>query len=154
MSQIRVVSRESPGRRQAREQRNQLNESIRRLVTCWRDHHDDPFMAEVLRSLALAQSLDDAHPINRHGHCKRWRCTRRWWFPFTRRQCPTRVTLTFCRSADTVTLWFHVLNKLPSVNMSLATVRTWLEGCHTHNPKQANPRPDPVQASKPLNRPT
>lgn len=135
MSRIRVASRESPGRRQAREQRNQLNEFIRRLVACWWDRHDDPFMAEVLRGLALAQSLDDAHPIDRHGRCKRWGCTRRWWFPFTRRQCPTRVTLTFCRSADTVTLWFHVLNQLPSVNMSLATVRTWLEGCHTHKPR-------------------
>jgi len=143
MSRIPVISRESPGHQQAREQRNQLNEVIRQVVASWWDHHDDPLMVEVLRGLALAQSLDDAHPINRQGRCRRWGCTQRWWFPFIRRQCSTRATLNFCRSADTVTLWFHVLNQLPSVNMSLTTVRAWLEGCHTNKPQTNQPETQP-----------
>jgi hypothetical protein len=143
MSQMRVVSRESPGRRQAREQRQQLNKIATQLVACWWDHHDDPFMIEVLRGLALAQSLDDAHPINRQGHCRRWRCARQWWWPFTQRQCPTRVTLNFCRSADTVTLWFYVINQLPNVNMSLTRVRTWLDGCQTNKPEANHPETPP-----------
>ena len=125
-SRIRVVSRESLGHRQAREQREQLNKIAAELVASWWDHHDDQFMGEVLRGLALAQSLDDAHPIDKQGRCRR--CIRRWQWPFTRRQCSTRGTLNFCRSADTVTLWFHVLNQLPNVNMSLPRVRTWLAG--------------------------
>lgn len=135
MSQIRVVPRESPERRQAREQREQLDKITTELVASWWDHHNDPFMIEALRGLTLAKSLDNAHLINRQGHCRRWRCTRQWWFPLTRRPCPTRVTLRFCRAADTVTLWFHLLNQLPNLNMSLATVRTWLEGCHTNKPQ-------------------
>jgi hypothetical protein len=128
MSRIRVVPSESPRRRQAREQRQQLNKIIAELAASWRDRLDDPFAIEILRGVALAQSLDDAHPIDRRSRCRRWRCTRRWWWwwPFTRRPCPTRVTLSFCRTADTVTLWFDVLNQLPDVYLSLDSVRAWL----------------------------
>jgi hypothetical protein len=140
MSRIRLAPGESPRRRHAYEQRQQRLTIISELVACWRYRHDDPFMVEVLRGLALAQSLDYSHPIDRHGRCKRWRCTRHWWwFPFTRRPCPTRVTLSYCRSADTVTLWFALLNQLPNVHLSLATVRGWLEQCHTSKPPTDEP---------------
>lgn len=135
MSRIPVVPSESPGHRQAREQRIQLDEITTGLVACWWDRGNDPFMVEVLRGVALAQSIDDAHPIDKQGRCTRWRCTRRWWWPFMRRRCPTRATLNFCRTADTVTLWFHVLNQLPNLHMSLATVRTWLTLRHTSTPE-------------------
>jgi hypothetical protein len=123
-----VVPSESPGHRQARKQREQLDKIATELVACWWDHHDDPFMVEVLRGVALALLLDDDHPVDRQGRCRRWRCTRQWLF--FRRRCPVRVALNFCRTADTVALWFHVLNQLPNLHMSLATVRTWLTGCH------------------------
>lgn len=139
-SQIRVIPREAPRHRQAREQREQLNKITTELVASWWDHKDDPFMIEVLRGLALAHSLDDNHPIDRRGCCKRWRCTQRWWWPFTRRQCPIRLTLNFCRTADAVTLWFHVLNQLPNLQVSLTTVRTWETGCHTNKPQTDKPK--------------
>jgi hypothetical protein len=143
-SPILVIPREAPGHRQAREQREQLNKITTELVASWWDHKDDPFMTEALRGLALAQSLDDSHPIDRHGRCKRWRCTQRWWWPFTRRQCPTRVTLNFCRTADTVALWFHVLNRLPNLQVSLTAVRTWETGCHTNNLQTNKPKHEPA----------
>jgi hypothetical protein len=49
------------GHRQAREQRKQLDEIAAELVASWWDRADDPFMVEVLRGMALAQSIDDAH---------------------------------------------------------------------------------------------
>jgi hypothetical protein len=140
MSRIPVIPRESPRHQQAREQRKQLNEIATQLVACWRDLEDDPLAVEVLRGVALAQSIDDAHPIDRHGRCRRWRCTRRWLF--IRQQCPTRLTLNFCRTADTVTLWFHVLNQLPNLHLSLATVRTWLTQRHTKKPETDEPKHD------------
>jgi hypothetical protein len=125
MSGIRVVSRESWGHQQARLRRQQRHKMITQLVTTWPEHKDDPLMVELLRGLALAQSLDDAHPIDKQGRCRRWRCTRRWLF--FRRSCPTRVTLSFCDTADTVTLWFDLLNRLPNLQTSLSCVRAWLE---------------------------
>ena len=133
MSRIPVAPSESPGHRQAREQRQRLNEIIAQLVTTWRNRADDPLAVEILRGLALAQSIDDAHPIDRHGRCTRWRCTRRWLL--IRRRCPTRIALGCCRTADTVTLWFHVLNRLPNAHFSLASVRAWLTQCQRSKPE-------------------
>ena len=137
-----MAPRKSPEYWQAREQRQRLNEAIAELVSSWRDRGDDPLAVETLRGLALAQSVDDAHPIDRHGRCTRWRCTRRWIF--IRRRCPTRVALKYCRSTETVTLWFHVLNLLPNIHFSLTTVRAWVTRCHTSKPEanQSETLPD------------
>ncbi len=75
MNRIPVAPSESPRNRQAREQRQQLNEIIAQLVASWWDRADDPLAVEMLRGLALAQSIDDNHPIDRQG-----RCTRGWLF--------------------------------------------------------------------------
>jgi hypothetical protein len=139
MNRIPVAPSTSPGHRQAREQRKQLNEIIFQLVESWQDRVDDPLTVEMLRGLALAQSIDDTHPVDHKGRCTRWRCARRWLF--IRRRCPTRVILEFCRTTDTVTLWFHVLNQLPHVHLSLATVRAWITQNHTSNPETGTDEP-------------
>ena len=132
MSPIPVARNQSSERRRAYDQRTQLNKIIIELVDSWHNRTDDPLAVEILRGLALAQSLDDAHPINRQGHCTRWRCTRRW--PFNRRQCHTRITLGFCRTADTTALWFHVLSQLLTSPITLDSVRAWLTPRHTSEP--------------------
>lgn len=132
---------ESPKYRRAREQRQQLDKIAAQLVTSWHNRAGDPLAVEILRGLALAQSLYDAHPIDRHGRCTRWRCTRRWWF--IRRPCYTRVTLAYCRNADTAMLWFHVFSQLLNSQMSLAAVRTWLTQNHTNKPQTDEPATAP-----------
>jgi hypothetical protein len=126
-----VVFRESLERRQAREQRQHLDEITTQLFFSWRTRQDDPFAVELLRGVALAYLMDADHPVDRRGRCKRWRCTRGWrGWSLTRRRCPTRLTLSFCRTADTATLWFRVLNRLvPTLQISFASVRDWLEQC-------------------------
>lgn len=140
---IPVAPSESPGHRRTREQRTQLDKLAAQLAACWRNRGDDPLAVEILRGLTLAQSLDDAHPIDSHGRCRRWRCTRQWWLPFTRRECSTRVTLAYCRTSDTVTLWFHVFSQLLNTPMSLAAVRVWLTQCHTSKPDTDKPATAP-----------
>lgn len=134
---IPVAPSESPRHRRAREQRQHLDKIAAQLATSWHNRASDPLAVEILRGLALAQSLDDAHPIDRHGRCTRWRCARRWWF--IRRQCYTRVTLTYCRSADTTMLWFHVFSQLLNSQMSLAEVRAWLTQYLTSKPDTDEP---------------
>lgn len=132
MNRIPVAPSQSPQRRRAYEQRTQLNKIIIELFDSWHNRTDDPLAVEILRGLALAQSLDDAHPINRKGYCTRWRCTRRWLL--NRRQCHTRITLGFCRTADTTALWFHVLSQRLKSPITLESVRTWLTPRHTSKP--------------------
>lgn len=136
-----VAASESLERRQARDQRTHLDEITTQLFSSWRNRQDDPFTVELLRGLALAYSMDDDHPVDRRGRCKRWRCTqRRWWWPFARRRCRTRVTLSFCRTADIATLWFRVLNRLvPTMQVSFASVRDWLEQCQANKPQTDDP---------------
>ena len=141
MKRIPVEPSESPQHRRAREQRAHLDTIAAQLMASWPDRGDDPLTMEILRGLALAGSLDDAHPIDRHGHCTRWRCTRRWLL--RRRPCSIRVTLTYCRSADTAMLWFHVFSQLLNSQMSLAEVRAWLTQCHTTTPRTDQPTTTP-----------
>lgn len=61
MSRIRIVPRESPEHRQAREQRTHLDEVIRQLITCWPDHKDDPLAVEALRAVAYAPRRQRNH---------------------------------------------------------------------------------------------
>lgn len=144
MSRIRVARSESPGHRRAREQRQRLNQVTTELVSSWRERGDDPFMVEVLRGLVLARSIDDAHPVDRQGRCTRWRCTRRWLF--IRRRCPLRVTLGFCRTADTAVLWFYVVTQFLKVDVTLDSVRSWLAQCHTSTPQTDEPTTTPSAA--------
>lgn len=144
-----VVFSESLERRQAREQRQHLDEITTELFSSWRNRQDDQFAVELLRGLALAYSMDNDHPVDRRGRCKRWRCTRGWgWWSLTRRRCRTRVTLSFCRTADTATLWFRILNRLvPTMQVSFASVRDWLEQCQANKPQTDEPTtiPNTVQ---------
>jgi len=136
-----VVFSESLERRQAREQRLHLDEITTQLFFSWRNRQDDQFAVELLRGLALAYLMDNDHPVDRRGRCKRWRCTRGWrWWSLTRRRCSTRLTLSFCRTADTATLWFRVLNRLvPNLQVDFASVQDWLEQCHTNKPQTDEP---------------
>lgn len=119
-----MVAGETPARRQARQQRKQLDDLAVELANSWPDCWDDPLAVEVLRALALAQSIDNAHPVGPHGRCSRRRC-RRWWL-FTRKRCTTRGMLWFCRTADPASLWFHVLNGLPDSSIDFTAVQVWL----------------------------
>jgi len=66
-----VVFCESLERRQARDQRQHLDEIATQLFFSWRNRVDDPFMVELLRGVALAYLMDDDHPVDRRGRCKR-----------------------------------------------------------------------------------
>lgn len=128
MPRIRVTTGETPTLRQARQQRKQLDDLSVELARCWSDCWDDPLAVEVLRALALAQSMDNAHPAGEQGRCSRRQC-RRWWL-FPQKRCAIRGMLGFCRTADPASLWFHVLNGLPDSTIDFAAVQTWLADCH------------------------
>lgn len=136
MARIKVVSSAAEEYRQACKQRAHIDQVAIQLAESWSDRWDDPLTVEVLRGLALAQFIDDAHQIDRQGRCTQRRC-KRWWL-FTRRRCITRTTLRICRTTDIVSLWFHVLNRLPDSIISLAEVRTWVAHCQASKP-QAQP---------------
>ncbi|MGH3929128.1 MAG: hypothetical protein ACRDTF_04040 [Pseudonocardiaceae bacterium] len=91
MTRIRVTTGETPARRQVRRQRQQLDHLAVELARSWPNCWDDPLAVDVLRGLALAQSIDNAHPVDSEGRCSRRRC-RRWWL-FTRKRCTTRGML-------------------------------------------------------------
>jgi hypothetical protein len=73
MGWMLVVFRESLERRQARDQRKNLDEITTQLFFSWRNRQDDPFAVELLRGVALAYLMDADHPVDRRGRCKRWR---------------------------------------------------------------------------------
>lgn len=122
MKRIPVEPSESPRHRRAREQRQQLDKLATQLAARWHSRAGDPLTVEILRGIALAQSVDDAHPIDHHGRCTRWRCARGWFL--IKRTCYTRTTLAYYLSADAATLWFHVFSHILTTPMSLAEVRT------------------------------
>jgi hypothetical protein len=90
------------------------------------EYRDDPAVMLLMRCGAFALEPFAAHPVDKHGRCRRRGCPR--LLGLSKRACPTPGGLMFYSHADVATVWWRDLTELAGKDMPLSAVRDWLEG--------------------------